>query len=209
MTAARRLLHYFALYKRRLILGGFCVLTSSFFSLLKPLIIGNAVNALGAGFTRMTLVRFGALLIGASAMEGIFLYLQRWIIIGVSRRMEFDMRNDFYQHLQRLPIGFYQEQRTGDLMSRATNDLASVRMLIGPAVMHAASSLFIVFGSFLMMLRIDHVMAFIALMAVPVVAGIVKYFGERIHDRTRAVQDYFGDISARVQENIAGMRVVR
>ncbi|HEX7833730.1 MAG TPA: ABC transporter ATP-binding protein [Thermoanaerobaculia bacterium] len=209
MTAARRLLHYFALYKRRLILGGFCVLTSSFFSLLKPLIIGNAVNALGAGFTRMTLVRFGALLIGASAMEGIFLYLQRWIIIGVSRRMEFDMRNDFYQHLQKLPIGFYQEQRTGDLMSRATNDLASVRMLIGPAVMHAASSLFIVFGSFLMMLRIDHVMAFIALMAVPVVAGIVKYFGERIHDRTRAVQDYFGDISARVQENIAGMRVVR
>lgn len=209
MTPFRRLLHYFSLYKRRLILGGLCVIGSASFSLLKPLIIGSAVNHLGGGFTRGDLVRYSLMLVGASAVEGIFLYLQRSIIIGVSRHIEYDMRNDFYAHLQRLPLRFYQEQRTGDLMSRATNDLASVRMLIGPAVMHSFSSLLVVIGAFAMMLSIDLGMALIALLAVPVVAGLVKYFGERIHVRFKSVQDFFGDISARVQENLAGVRVVR
>lgn len=209
MTPTRRLLHYFGLYRSQLITGALCVAGSAAFSLLKPMIIGNAVNDLGGGFTRAMLVRYGLMLVGAAAAEGVFLYLQRWILIGVSRRMEFDMRNDFYGHLQKLPSKFYQEQRTGDLMSRATNDLSNVRMLIGPAVMHAASSLLVVTGAFVMMVRIDHSMAFVALLAVPIVAGLVQYFGNRIHVRSRAVQDYFGDISARVQENLAGVRVVR
>ena len=209
MTPGRRLLHYFGLYKTRLILGALCVVGSSLFSLAKPLIVGNAVNALGSGFTREMLIRYGLMLVGASIIEGIFLYLQRWIIIGASRHIEYDMRGDFYGHLQRLPLRFYQEQRTGDLMSRATNDLGSVRMLIGPATMHSLSSLLVVTGAFLMMLRINVMMALLALTAVPVVAGLVKTFGERIHVRTRAVQDYFGEISARVQENLSGVRVVR
>jgi ATP-binding cassette subfamily B protein len=209
MTPVRRLLHYFARYKKTLLLGAACVVGSAAFSLLKPLIIGNAVNELGGTFTRTMLIRYGLMLVGAAAVEGIFLYLQRWIIIGASRDIEYDMRNDFYGHLQKLPLRFYQEQRTGDLMSRATNDLASVRMLIGPAVMHSFSSTLVVFGAFLMMLRIEPLMASIALLAVPVVAGMVKFFGERIHLRFKSVQDYFGDISARVQENLAGVRVVR
>jgi len=210
MTPFRRLLHYFGLYRTRLLIGFLCVIGSAAFSLLKPMIIGNAVNELtGGGFTRGTLVRYGLMLVGAAAMEGLFLYAQRSIVIGASRFIEYDMRNDFYQHLQRLPLGFYQGQRTGDLMSRATNDLASVRMLIGPAVMHAASSLLVVSGAFFMMLRTESTMALIALAAVPVVAGIVSTFGKRTHARSRAVQDYFGEISARVQENLSGVRVVR
>lgn len=210
MTPVRRLLHYFGLYRKRLIAGAFCVVGSAAFSLLKPLIVGNAVDDIsGGGFTQATLVRAGLLLIGASMVEGAFLYAQRWIIIGASRFMEYDMRADFYGHLQKLPLRFYQEQRTGDLMSRATNDLSNVRMLIGPAVMHAFSSLLVVTGAFVMMLRIDKAMALMALLAIPVVAGLVKSFGQRIHIRSKAVQDYFGDISARVQENLAGVRVVR
>jgi ATP-binding cassette subfamily B multidrug efflux pump len=209
MTPARRLLHYFGLYKARLAIGAACVIGSALFSLAKPFIIGNAVNELGSGFTRETLIRYALMLVGASIFEGIFLYLQRSIIIGASRHMEYDMRNDFYGHLQKLPLRFYQEQRTGDLMSRATNDLGSVRMLIGPATMHSLSSLLVVTGAFIMMLRTDTMMALIALSAVPVVAGLVKTFGQRIHNRTKAVQDYFGDISARVQENLSGVRVVR
>jgi ATP-binding cassette, subfamily B, multidrug efflux pump len=209
MTPVRRLLHYFAKYRRTLLLGGLCVVGSAVFSLLKPLIIGNAVNELSTAMSRGTLIRYGLLLIGAAAIEGVFLYAQRWIIIGASRHIEFDMRNDFYEHLQRLPLGFYQEQRTGDLMSRATNDLSSVRMLIGPAVMHSVSSLLVVTGAFIMMLRIETRMAVISLLAVPIVAGLVSFFGARIHERFRAVQDYFGDISARVQENLSGVRVVR
>ncbi|MHB9001789.1 MAG: ABC transporter ATP-binding protein, partial [Thermoanaerobaculia bacterium] len=100
-------------------------------------------------------------------------------------------------------------QKTGDLMSRATNDLSSVRMLVGPAVMHAFSAGLIVIGAFTMMMTIDRGLALLALIGVPIVAGMVKTFGERIHDRFRRVQDYFGDLSARVQENLAGARVVR
>jgi ATP-binding cassette subfamily B protein len=209
MTPTRRLLEYFRRYRRPLLTGFLCVIGSAGFSLLKPAIVGGAVDTLAKALNRSDLIRYGALLVGASVVEGAFLYLQRWIIIGTSRRIEYDMRNDFYAHLQKLPLKFYQEQRTGDLMSRATNDLASVRMLIGPAVMHSASSLLVVIGAFVMMMRIDRQMALISLISVPVVAGLVKTFGQRIHVRFKSVQDYFGDISARVQENLAGVRVVR
>jgi len=209
MTPFRRLLNYFARFKRSLVLGALCVVGSSVFSLLKPLIIGSAVDTLSGGFTREQLVRYGLLLIGAAAVEGLFLFLLRWILIGTSRRMEYEMRNDFYQHLQRLPLHYYQGQQTGDLMSRATNDLSSVRMLMGPGVMHMISAAIVVTGSFAMMARIDLTMALVTLLALPVVGGMAKFFGERIHQRSMAVQKYFGDISSRVQENLAGVRVVR
>src|SRR5712691_4020569 len=209
MTPIRRLLTYFARHKASLITGGLCVLGSAIFSLLKPMIIGNAVNELAKVVSRSALIRYGLLLIGAAAIEGLFLYLQRWIIIGASRRIEYEMRNDFFQHLQRMPVRYYHEQRTGDLMSRATNDLSSVRMLIGPAVMYTASSLLVVTGAFIMMIRIDRAMALISLVALPIVAGLVKIFSQQIHVRFKSVQDYFGEISAGVQENLSGVRVVR
>jgi ATP-binding cassette subfamily B multidrug efflux pump len=209
MTPLSRLLSYFRRNRTPLLLGALCVLGSAGFSLLKPLVVGNAVNELAKAITRGALVRYGLLYAGAAAVEGAFLYLQRWIIIGASRKIEYDMRNDFYAHLQKLPVSYYQEQRTGDLMSRATNDLSSVRMLVGPAVMHAVSSLLVVTGAFVMMVRIDRPMAFVSLIAVPIVAGLTKFFGARVHSRFKTVQDEFGDISARVQENLAGVRVVR
>jgi ATP-binding cassette subfamily B protein len=209
MTPLKRLLAYFACYKKQLALGALCVVGSAVFSLLKPLIIGDAVDALNGTFTRGLLARFGLLLIGAACVEGLFLFLQRRILIGASRLIEFDMRRDFYGHLQTLPLHFYQDQRTGDLMSRATNDLASVRMLIGPAVMHAINAVLVVGGAFVMMMRINAMMALTSLFAIPIVAGLVSFFGARIHIRSKSVQDYFGDISARVQENLAGVRVVR
>jgi ATP-binding cassette, subfamily B, multidrug efflux pump len=209
MTPARRLLHYFGRYKRALATGFLCVVGSAAFSLAKPSIVGSAVDVLSRAASRGVLVRYGLLFVGAAAVEGAFLYAQRWILIGASRHIEYDMRNDFYAHLQKLPLKYYHEQRTGDLMSRATNDLSSVRMLIGPAVMHSASSLLVVCGSFAMMLRIDKEMALISAISIPVIAGLVQFFGQRIHVRFKSVQDNFGDISARVQENLAGVRVVR
>jgi ATP-binding cassette subfamily B protein len=209
MTPLKRLISYFVRHRKSLAAGFLCVIGSAVFSLAKPMIVGNAVNVLTTGITRAALIKYGALLVGAAALEGLFLYLQRWIIIGASRKIEYEMRNDFYAHLQQLPVRYYQEQRTGDLMSRATNDLSSVRMLMGPAVMHSVSSLLVVAGAFVMMLRINMHMALVSLIAVPVVAGLVKFFGQKIHVKFKDVQDYFGDISARVQENLAGVRVVR
>lgn len=209
MTPSKRLLRYFARHKWSLLLGGLYVIGSSVFSLAKPRIVGNAVNELTIAVTRDTLMHFALLLLAVAAIQGVFLYLARWIIIGASRKIEFDMRQDFYEHLQALPARFYQEHRTGDLMSRATNDMSSVRMLIGPAVMHSFGSLLIVIGAFVMMMRIDVPLASLSLVGVPIVAGAVAVFGAKIHDRFRAVQDYFGELSARVQENLAGARVVR
>ena len=209
MTPVRRLLSYFGRHKLSLTLGFLCVAASAAFSLAKPLIVGNAVDEPAQTVTRAALIRYGLLLVGAAALEGLFLFLQRWFIIADSRHIEYEMRNDFYAHLQRLPVRYYQEQRTGDLMSRATNDLSSVRMLIGPAVMHTASSLIVVTGAFVMMLRIDRMMALVSLISVPIVAGLVQFFGQKIHVRFKSVQDYFGDLSARVQENLAGVRVIR
>jgi ATP-binding cassette subfamily B multidrug efflux pump len=209
VTPLRRLFYYLGRHRKSLFTGFLCIAISGIFSLAKPMIVGNAVNELAKVVSRATLIRYGLLLIGVAAVEGFFLYLQRWIIVGASRRIEFEMRNDFYQHLQKLPVRYYQDQRTGDLMSRATNDIGSVRMLIGPAIMYTVNSLIIVTGAFVMMIRIDRTLALISLAAVPVVATLVKIFGERIHIRYKAVQDYFGDISARVQENLAGVRVVR
>ena len=209
MTPIRRLATYFVRHRKSLALGGLCVIGSAIFSLLKPAIVGGAVDVLSKAITREAMIRYSLMLVGASAIEGMFLYLQRWIIIGASRRIEYEMRNDFFAHLEKMPLRYYHEQRTGDLMSRATNDLSSVRMLIGPAVMYTASSLLVVTGAFIMMMRIDKTMAMISLVSLPVVAILVKIFGQEIHVRYKAVQDYFGDISARVQENLAGVRVVR
>lgn len=209
MTPLSRLLSYFRRNRRPLLLGALCVAGSAAFSLMKPLVVGNAVNELAKAITRGTLIHYALLYAAAAAIEGTFLYLQRSIIIGASRKIEYDMRNDFYAHLQKLPVSYYQEQRTGDLMSRATNDLSSVRMLIGPAVMHTLSSVLVVGGAFVMMIRIDRSMALVSLIAVPIVGGMTKFFGARIHVRFKQVQDEFGDISARVQENLAGVRVIR
>jgi ATP-binding cassette subfamily B protein len=209
MTPLRRLLYYFSLFRRALLLGGLCVLGSSMFSLAKPRIVGSAVDQLVPGFSSGTLLRSVLLYLGAAVIQGGFLYLSRWIVIGTSRKMEYAMRGDFYDHLQSLPLDFYHQQRTGDLMSRATNDLSSVRMLIGPAVMHAFGSLIVVFGAFAMMFQIDPTLALISLIAVPVVASLAKVFGGRIHDRSKEVQEHFGNLSARVQENLSGIRVVR
>jgi ATP-binding cassette, subfamily B, multidrug efflux pump len=209
MPPLRRLFRYLVHYRTRLAIGGVCLLFSAGFSLTKPLIVGGAVDAIGSELMQNLLVRFALLYVGVAAIQGVFLYLQRWFIIGASRHIEYDMRRDFYGHLQTLPPKFYAEHRTGDLMSRATNDLAAVRMLMGPAVMHAATAIVVVIGAFIMMFRIDSGLATVSLLAVPAVAILAKVFGQRLHDRTRSVQDYFGDLSARVQENLSGARVVR
>ena len=209
MSPLRRLVSYLLRHRAALAIGGLCVVGSVAFSLVKPLIVGDAVDGITRDLSRDVLVKFALLFAGTAAVEGVFLFLQRRILIGASRHIEYDMRGDFYDHLQGMPMAFYNDHRTGDLMSRATNDLSSVRMLIGPAIMHSATSILVVTGAFVMMMRIEPSLAIVSLAAVPVIAGAVKVFGERIHHRFKAVQDHFGDISARVQENLAGVRVVR
>lgn len=209
MTPGRRLAGYFVSYKAQLVAGGVCVLLSSVFSLVKPVVVGSAVDVLRSDLRPEALRSYALLYLAAAVIQGVFLFFQRRILIGASREIEYDMRRDFFSHLQALPNEFYQGQKTGDLMSRATSDLASVRMLVGPAVMHSVSSLLVVTGAFVMMLRIDASLTGLSLLAVPTIIFLVVFFGRRIHNRYMAVQEYFGEVSARVQENLAGVRVVR
>ncbi len=137
MNDLRKLVRYFRPYKVSLIIGIACIMAGVIFNLSIPLIVGGAIDAKWADVTWTKLTIAALKVLGASAMSGLFLFLQRRILIGMSRHVEYDLRNDFYAHLVDQPLSFFQEHRTGDLMARATNDLAAVRQLAGPMIMYS------------------------------------------------------------------------
>jgi len=189
--------------------GTLCVILSTGVALVAPSVVGRAIDALKLAVTGATIVRFAAVLLAISAVSGVFLYLQRRILIGVSRDMEFDIRNDFFGHLTRMPLEFYRAHRTGDLMSRAVNDLTAVRMMLGPGVMQSLNTLITASIAIALMVRVDGGLTLLALATLPLTAGATKIVGQRIHVLFEKVQEYFSEMSARAQENFAGARVVR
>ena len=208
-SAVRRLLPYVLRYRRSLTLGLLCVLISTSIQLLGPWVLKHAIDDLGRGVTRGKLAIYASLLLGIACVGGIFRFLMRRIIIGASRDIEYDIRNDFFARLQAMPLAFFQTRRTGDLMSRATNDLNAVRMLIGPAVMYSASTLIVFCVAIVLMVSINAKLTMIALLPLPLVSLSVRYFGDAIHKRFEAIQAQLSEVSAVVQEALAGVRVVR
>jgi ATP-binding cassette subfamily B protein len=209
MPAFRRLLPYVLRYRRRFLLGLACVVLSSTFQLLGPWVLKFAIDDLTRGVTRQKLVIYATLILGVACVRAVFLFLMRRIIIGASREIEYDIRNDFFARLQQMPLAYYQARRTGDLMSRATNDLNAVRMMIGPAIMYSASTVLVFAVAIVLMTSIDGRLTLIALVPLPLVSVTVKYFGSAIHRRFEAIQAQLADLSAIVQEALAGVRVVR
>jgi len=208
-ASLRRLLPYALRYRRQFLLGLVCVVLSSTFQLLSPWVLKFAIDDLTRAVTRQKLVTYALLLLGVACMRAIFLFLMRRIIIGASREIEYDLRNDFFAHLQRMPLEYYQARRTGDLMSRATNDLNAVRTMIGPAVMYSASTILVFAVAIVLMASIDRRLTLIALIPLPMVSVSVQYFGSAIHKRFETIQAQLADLSAVVQETLAGVRVVR
>jgi len=172
-------------------------------------VIRKAADDLQAGVTREKLLTYSLLLLAVAAAKGIFQFLTRWIVIGVSRDIEFDLRNDLFRHLESLSYSFYQRTRTGDIMARATNDLNAVRMLLGPAIMYSANTIVFTAGALVFMLSISPKLTFYAFLPLPLVSITIQYFGRRIHERFERIQAMFSDISARAQENFSGARVIR
>lgn len=209
MDELKKFTPYFRPYKKELITGILCILASVVVGLFIPLIVGRAVDELRAEVTWATLTRYGLLILGVSLVSGIFLFLQRLILIGMSRHIEFDLRQDFYQHLQQLPLSFFQANRTGDLMARATNDLAAVRQLAGPMIMYTLQTVLVVIIILPLMLRISVRLTLLLFVTMPLVSLTVKFFGQQVHTRFEKIQDFFAQISARAQENFTGVRVVR
>ncbi|MBA2501510.1 MAG: ABC transporter ATP-binding protein [Pyrinomonadaceae bacterium] len=210
MSDIRSFAFYFRPYKKQLVTGILCILASVVVGLLVPLFVGRAVDELREdGVTWSALTRYALLLLGVSAVSGFFLFLQRRILIGMSRHVEYDLRQDFYRHLQSLPLSFFQANRTGDLMARATNDLSAVRQLAGPMIMYTLQTVFVVIFILPLMLRISVRLTLMLFITMPLVSLTVKYFGQQVHVRFEKIQDFFAQISARAQENFTGVRVVR
>jgi ATP-binding cassette, subfamily B, multidrug efflux pump len=205
----RRLLGYVARYRRAYLTGLACGVVATAIQLAGPWVLKYAIDDLLAGVTSGK-VRFYALaLLALAIVGGVFRFLVRRVVIGASRWIEYDLRNDFFAHLQRMPLAFFQERRTGDLMSRATNDLSAVRMMIGPAVMYTSSTSLTFLVAILLMLSIDARLTLLALIPLPFVTIAVKYFGAAIHKRFERIQEQLSDVSAVTQESLAGVRVVR
>jgi ATP-binding cassette subfamily B multidrug efflux pump len=174
-----------------------------------PRVLEKAVDELKNGTTRDRILLFAALLVGIALVKGIFLYSQRWILIGISREIEFDLRNDLFRKLERQDSGFYQRYRTGDIMARLTNDLNAVRMMLGPALMYSANTVFFTVGALFFLLRISPYLTLVALAPMPLASIMVQYFGHRIHDRFERIQASFSEISSQAQENYSGVRLIR
>ena len=214
--AASALIPYLLRYRHRFALGSVFLVLSSAITLLSPWVLKHAVDALtarlgpgpgAAGGPSMAF--FAAALVGLALAGGACRFLMRRIIIGASREIELDLRNDLFRHLQRLPPTWFQANRTGDLMSRATNDLSAVRMMAGPAIMYTASTSITFVVALVLMLSLSPALTLLALLPLPVVSVVVQRFGSAIYVRSERIQAQLAHMSAVVQEALAGVRVIR
>lgn len=209
-TGRSWLYFYFKKYRIRYTLGIFFVLLYVGFGVLLPKYVGDAIDDLkNNGVTSNKILYYVALIIGTTIISGIFLFFQRRILINTSRYVEYDLRQDFYGKLQTLPLEFFQNNRTGDLMARSTNDLSAVRQIVGPAIMYGTQTLFRVLVLIPIMFLISVKLTLILLATMPLISLTVKYFGKQIHERFEKIQEFFSEITARAQENLSGVRVVR
>ncbi len=206
----RPLFPYLKKYRSAYIWGSLCVLLMNATWVLFPLVIGRAIDDLRhSGVTVHKVGTYTFLILAVAGVKSVFQFLTRWIVIGVSREIEFDLRNDLFRHLESLSYSFYQRTRTGDIMARATNDLNAVRMLLGPAIMYSANTLVFTAGALAFMWHISPRLTIYAFLPLPIVSVVIQYFGSKIHDRFERIQAMFSEISARAQENFSGVRVIR
>jgi len=205
----RKFALYFRKYKLQLTIGILCIFASVAAGLVIPLIVGRAIdeNWTEISWTKLTIA--AGKVVGASLISGLFLFLQRRILINMSRNIEYDMRQVFYEHLVDQPLSFFHEHRTGDLMARATNDLSAVRQLAGPMIMYSLQTVFVVILVLPMMFTLNWWLTLLLFVTMPLVSLTVKFFGQQVHSRFEKIQDFFGQITARAQENFSGVRVVR
>lgn len=209
MEQLRKFARYFKPYKWSILAGILCILASMSFGLLVPYLVGQAVDDLGAGVTWEKIVYYPLVILGVNFGSGIFLFLQRRLLIDTSRHIEFDMRQDFYAALVHQPLEYFQNTRVGDLMARATNDLAAIRQIVGPMILYSFQAIFALAITLPILLNISTTLTLLLLIPMPLVSLTVKYLGDQIHKRFEKIQGFFSDITARAQENLTGVRVVR
>ena len=209
MDQIKKFARYFGPYRWYLAAGIASIAVSLAFGLLVPYLVGIAIDDLQQGITWEKITYYPLVILGANAMSGIFLFLQRRLLINTSRHIEFDMRNDFYAALVDQPLEFFHNNRIGDLMARATNDLAAIRQIVGPMILYSCQAVFAIVIVLPILLNISVWLTLLLLIPMPLVSLTVKYLGGQIHVRFEKIQEFFSDITARAHENLTGVRVVR
>lgn len=204
------LLPYMRRYRRGYAWGALAVVLNNAIWIFFPLVIGIAMDDLARhGVTRTKVIQYAGILIAITLAKSVCLFYTRWILIGISRDIEFDLRNDLFLQLEKQAPEYYQQRRTGDIMARMTNDLNAVRMLLGPAIMYSANTVLFTVGALFFLLRISPVLTLFALAPLPIASILVQALGRRIHERFERIQAMFSDISAQAQENFSAARLVR
>lgn len=209
MEELKKFGRYFKPYKWHIVVGIIFILFSMGFGLLIPYLVGKAIDDLSTQITWNKVVYYPLVILGVSLVSGIFLFWQRRLLINASRHIEYDMRRDFYAVLVNQPLEYFQNNRVGDLMARATNDLSAVRQIVGPMILYSFQAIFALAIVLPIMLNINVKLTLLLLIPMPFVSLTVKFLGEQIHVRFEKIQEFFSDITARAQENLTGVRVIR
>jgi ATP-binding cassette, subfamily B, multidrug efflux pump len=209
LAKLKPLFPYMRRYWRGYLWGCLCTIAANAIWVQFPRVLGAAAEDLTRAVTWHKILGYAGLVLGVTLIHGVLLYYMRWIIIGISRDIEFDLRNDLFAQLEKQPASYYQEHRTGDIMARMTNDLAAVRMLLGPAVMYTANTILFFAGSLYFLLRISPFLTLTALAPMPLASVFIQFMGRKIHERFERIQAMFSDISAHAQENFSGARLIR
>ena len=207
--AIQQLVPYLRRYWRQFASGSVFLVLATAVQLLSPWVLKNAIDDLTLDVTRAKLGLYAGILVAIAVVGGFCRFLMRRIIIGASRGIEYDLRNDFFRQLQRLPLSYFHDHRTGDLMSRATNDLNAVRMMAGPAIMYSATTSIVFVVAVGLMLSLSVRLTLFALLPLPLVSVAVKAFGSAIYRKSEQIQAQLAHLSAVAHEALAGVRVVR
>ena len=200
---------YFLRYKTKILLGILFIVISNLLTVYVPIILKNAINDLQNNVASETLFKYAALIIGVSLIAGVFRYLIRQTIIVVSREIEYDLRNDFWSHIQKLPLRYFQNNSTGNIMSHATNDINSVRSFIGPAIMYFFDTVITLGFVITILFTLDYELTLYALLPLPFISIGVYAIGKVVHAKYMKIQENFSRMTTQAQENFSGIRAIK
>lgn len=209
MSALLRLLPYYRPYRRQVAFGLLSVMIAVTLYNTIPSLLRAAIDALSGGAAAPVIWRIAATMVAVSLVTGVFRYLMRDLLNGLSRRIENDLRDDLFAHLTRLDAPWYARTRTGEIMARLTNDLGAVRMAAGPAIMYLTNTIFGGVMALAYMVRISPRLTLLAVLPMVALPVVMLRLGRAVHERFEAVQAHFGDLTTRAQENLSGVRIVR
>ncbi len=209
MTNLFKLKKYFLRYKKKLLLGFIFIILSNIGTVYVPIFLKNAINSFENNVSITQLLNYALMIVGASLFAGIFRFLIRQTIIVVSRKIEYDLRNDFWSHIQKLPLRYFQNNSTGNIMAHATNDINAVRMFLGPAVMYSSDTLIRLIMVLAIMFSLNFSLTFYSLLPLPILSYVVYKIGKLIQAKFTLIQEKFSEITTKAQENFAGIKVIK